>query len=207
MTVVGERLWRELQGEPCIEFTEVPKPKKGIGTAKSFGKKLEDLERIEEACAYYISEVSEVLRAQNSCATYVQVFVHTNYHSNVDKQYSNSITATMPIPTNNTFQLISEARKALHEIYKPGYRYKKVGVNLSGMIPQEYVQGNLFHQPSKLNNHKLIQTFDKLNNKYGKSTVASAMTGTRMNEWELIKKERSPRYTTQWEELLKIEAK
>ena len=207
MTVVGERLWRELRGEPCIEFTETPKPKKGIGTAKSFGKKLEDLTLIEEACAYYISEVSEVLRAQNSCATYIQVFVHTNYHSNVDKQYSNSITVTMPIPTNDTFRLISEARKALHEIYKPGYRYKKVGVNLSGIIPQEYVQGNLFHQPSKLNNRELIQIFDKLNTKYGKSTVASAMTGTRKEKWELIKKERSPRYTTQWKELPVIETK
>ncbi|MAZ73438.1 MAG: DNA polymerase V subunit UmuC [Flavobacteriaceae bacterium] len=203
MTVVGERLWRELRGESCIEFATMPKPKKAIGTAKSFGIKLPDLERIEEACAYYISEVAEVLRAQNSCATYVQVFVMTNYHSNVDKQYSNSKTVTMPIPTNDTFALIKEARKALHLIYKPGYRYKKVGVNLTGLIPQEYVQGNLF-LPSKLNDKNLIRTFDMLNNKYGKSTVASAMTGTRMGEWELIKKERSKRYTTQWRELLKI---
>ena len=60
MTVVGERLWRELRGEPCIEFTTMPKPKKAIGTAKSFGKKLTDIKLIEEACAYYISEVAEV---------------------------------------------------------------------------------------------------------------------------------------------------
>ncbi|OAB78831.1 Y-family DNA polymerase [Cochleicola gelatinilyticus] len=204
MTVVGERIWRELKGEPCIEFTTMPKPKKGIGTAKSFGKKLEDLERIEEACAYYISEVSEVLRAQKSCATYIQVFIITNYHSEVDKQYSNSRTVTLDIPTNDTFTLISEARRALHLIYKPGYRYKKVGVTLSGIIPQEYVQGNLFVKPSKLNKVELINTFDRINAKYGKSTVASAMIGTRMSEWELIKKERSPRFTTQWSELLTI---
>ncbi|WP_432410496.1 Y-family DNA polymerase [Rasiella sp. SM2506] len=203
MTVVGERLWRELQGESCIEFATMPKRKKAIGTAKSFGIKLPDLERIEEACAYYISEVAEVLRAQKSCATYVQVFVITNYHSHIDKQYSNSKTVTMPIPTNDTFALIKEARKALHLIYKPGYRYKKVGVNLTGLIPQEYVQGNLF-LPSKLHDKNLIRTFDMLNNKYGKSTVASAMIGTRVSEWELIKKERSKRMTTQWDELLTI---
>src|SRR5690606_37528480 len=150
MTVVGERTWRELRGEPCKEFVTQPPPKKGIGTAKSFGIKLPDLERIEEACAYYISEVSEILRAQKSCATYVHVFIVTNYHSNVDRQYSNKRTVTLDIPTNDTFKLISAARKALGEIYKPGYRYKKVGVDLSGIIPQDYVQGNLFHQPSKL---------------------------------------------------------
>jgi DNA polymerase V len=111
----------------------------------------------------------------------------------------------MPVPTNDTFALITEARKALYGIFKPGYRYKKVGVNLLGIIPQEYVQGNLFLS-SKLNNKALIETFDMLNNKFGKSTVASAVTGTResMKEWELIKKERSKRYTTQWSELLTI---
>ncbi len=204
MTVVGERLWREMHGESCLDFRTIPKKKKAIGTAKSFGQKLEDLGRIEEACSYYISEVAEVLRAQKSCASYVQVFVITNYHSNVDKQYSKSMLATMPIPTNNTFALITEARKALHKIYKPGYRYKKVGVNLLGIIPQEYVQGNLFETPPKTQNPNLIKVFDAINMKYGKSTVASAMIGTRINEWELIKKERSPRYTTQWGELLAI---
>jgi len=204
MTVVGERLWRELRGEPCIEFTTIPEPKKGIGTAKSFGKRLEDSSLIEEACAYYISEVSEVLRAQNSCASYVQVFVHTNYHSNIDKQYSNSCTITLPVPTNSTFLLVAEARNALRRIYKEGYRYKKVGVNLSGIIPEKYVQGNLFEEIPKISNPVLMKVFDDLNNKYGKSTVASATTGTRKKDWELIKKQRSPRYTTQWDEILKI---
>lgn len=204
MTVVGERLWRELRGESCIEFTTIPNPKKGIGTAKSFGKRLEDLDMIEEACAYYISEVSEVMRAQKSCASYVQVFVHTNYHSKIDKQYSKSCTVTLPVPTNNTFILISEARKALHGIYKKGFRYKKVGVNLSGLIPQEYVQANLFEQPPKISNPVLMKVVDNINNKYGKATVASAVTGRRKHEWELIKKQRSPYYTTQWQELLRI---
>ena len=204
MTVVGERLWRELRGEPCLEFTTVPKSKKAIGTAKSFGQKLPDLDRIEEACAYYISEVAEVLRAQKSCATYVQVFVITNFHSKIDKQYSKSKTVRMPIPTNDTFALITEARKALHYIYKPGYKYKKVGVNLTGIVPQKYIQSNLFQPPAHTNKKKLVDAFDKLNNKFGKSSVASAMIGTRIEEWELIKRERSPRYTTQWRELLEI---
>ncbi len=204
MTVVGERIWREMQGEPCIEMVGLPKPKKGIGTAKSFGIKLEDLERIEEACSYYISEVSEVLRAQKSCATFLQVFIITNYHSNVDKQYSNSRTVTLEVPTNDTFKLILAGRQALRAIYKSGYRYKKVGVNLSGIIPQEYVQGNLFYQPLKLNKEKMMETVDAINRKFGKSTVFSGLVGTRVNEWELIKKERSPRFTTQWKELLEV---
>ena len=103
MTVVGVRIWNELKGQPSIKFKTMPKPKKGIGTSKSFGKKIEDLGMIQEACSYYISEVSEVLRNQKSCATYLQVFLHTNYFSDRDKQYSNSITVTLSIPTSDTF--------------------------------------------------------------------------------------------------------
>lgn len=204
MTIVGERLWKELRGESCLEFMTVPNPKKAIGTAKSFGQKLPDLGRIEEACAYYITEVAEVLRAQKSCATYVHVALYTNYHSTIDKQYSNRMTVTMPIPTNDTFALIAYARKALHCIYKSGYRYKKVAVNLTGLIPQEHVQGNLFEQQSKITDAKIMRIVDTLNMKFGKTTVSSAMIGTRIHEWELIKRERSPRYTTQWRELLEI---
>jgi DNA polymerase V len=204
MTVVGERTWRELRGEPCNALDENPKSKKGIGTAKSFGKKLESLSLIEEACSYYISEVAELMRTQKSSASFLQVFVMTNYHSNIDKQYSNSMTITLPVPTNNTFILIKEAKKALKILYKPGYRYKKVGVCLSGIIPENYVQGNLFEQNHKIDNEKLTQTVDILNRKYGKSTVFSSAVGTRIKEWELIKEDRSPRYTTQWTELLKV---
>lgn len=203
MTVVGERTWRELRGDTAMEFITTPKKKKAIGTAKSFGKKLENLDIIEEACTYYVGEVTEVLRAQNTCASAIHIFLTTNYFSNRDQQYTNSITVTLPIPTSDTFVLITEAKKALYHIYKPGYRYKKVGVNLLGIIPQEYVQGNLFHD-QKTSKNNLAKVVDNLNSKFGKSKVCSALVGTRIKDWELIKEERSPRYTTQWKELLTI---
>ncbi|WP_121665505.1 Y-family DNA polymerase [Mesonia aquimarina] len=203
MTVVGERTWRELQGENCLTIERLPKPKKAIGTAKSFGKKLEKLAFIEEACSYYINEVSEVLRSQNCCAKYLNVFLQTNYHSERDKQYQNSITVTLEVPTDNTFILNAEGKKALHRIFKPGYRYKKVGVCLSGIIPKEYVQTNLFQQTDE--KAGLMEAFDRINQKFGKTALAPAlMDSRRIGEWELIKEERSPRYTTQWKELLEI---
>lgn len=206
MTVVGLRIWDELQGKPRLGIQEMPKPKKGIGTAKSFGRPLEDLGLIEEACAYYISEVAEVLRAQKSCANYINVFLHTNRFSLKDAQYANSITITLPVATNDTLSLIAAAKKALHQIYKPGFRYKKVGVCLLGIIPQEFVQGNLFY-PQKKNVQTLMEVFDRLNYKYGKAKVYSALCGNRKKEWQLIQEERGPRYTTRWDELAVIHTK
>jgi len=206
MTVVGLRIWDELNGRPRLGIQELPKPKKGIGTAKSFGHPLEDLSLIEEACAYYISEVAEVLRAQKSCANYINVFLHTNRFSVKDAQYANSITITLPIATNDTLSLITAAKKALYQIYKPGYRFKKVGVNLLGIIPQEFVQGNLFY-PEKKNVQALMDVFDRLNYKYGKAKVYSALCGNRKKEWQLIQEERGPRYTTRWDELAVVYTK
>ncbi len=206
MTVVGERIWRELRGEACMPIITVPKSKKMIGTAKSFGRKLENLELIEEACAYYISEVAEILRKQKSCARYLQVFLQTNYHSKRDKQYHKTYTLPLSVATNNTLLLIREAKKILYGIYKPGYCYKKVGVMLSGIIPEGQVQTNLFESPDNFTPPALMKVLDEINLKYGKATLTSGLLGSkeRQKEWELIKEERSPRYTTQWKELLKI---
>lgn len=204
MTVVGVRIWQELQAKSCLNIETQPKPKKGIATAKSFGQKLEDLERIQEACAYYVSEVCEVLRNQKSCAKYIHVFLQTNYFSKTEKQYTNGITITLPEPTNDTFIFIKAAKKALSKIYIKGYRYKRVGVHLSGIIPQQYVQKSLFYKTKNVHTPKLTEVLDMLNFKYGKMTVFSGLVGTRINEWELVKKDRSPRYTTQWNELLTI---
>ena len=205
MTVVGERLWRELNGESCIPFETLPRKKKAIGTAKSFGKKLDNLPQIEEACAYYISEVSEVMRSQKCCCTQLRIYLTTNYHSPHDLQYADKTIVTLDVPTNDTFKLITEGKKALSRIYKPGFRYKKVGVDLLGLIPEEQVQGNLF-MPEATADKRLIKVFDAINNRYGKSTVSAGLSGTTTSkkEWELIKEERSPRFTTQWDSLLEI---
>ena len=205
MTVVGLRIWNELRGESCLNIQEIPADKKAIGTAKSFGKPIEDYTLIEEACAYYISEVAEVLRHQKSCANFVQVFLQTNRFNDKDLQYSNSCVVTLPVATDNTFELIAAANKGLKAVFKSGYRYKKVGVNLLGIIPKEYVQGNLFYQP-KRNTEQLLKTFDHLNFRYGKSTLFSAQCGTRKKEWELRYQERSNRYTTRWSELLTVKS-
>ncbi|WP_026838024.1 Y-family DNA polymerase [Gillisia sp. JM1] len=206
MKIVGLRIWHELRGKSCLQINELPKTKKAIGTAKSFGKRIESFEMISEACAFYIGEVSEVLRQQNSCASFVHVFLHTNYHSKSDKQYSNGVTLTLPVPTSDTLLLTSYAHEALKNIYKAGYRYKKVGVNLSGLVPKEYVQVNLFEPEMHANKEGLWEVIDQLNFKYGKSTIQSAHAGfsESRKEWELIKAHRSSRFTTQWDELLKI---
>ncbi|WP_435414451.1 Y-family DNA polymerase [Polaribacter aestuariivivens] len=207
LTVVGERLWRELNNFPCHEMVVQVDKKKGIGTAKSFGYKLKDYGLIEEATSSYVAEVADLLRQQNSAAKYIEIFLTTNSFSNIDNQYRNKIIITLEIPTNSTIKLTQEALRGLKAIFKPGFRYKKVGVNLFGLVPDTDIQTNLFYKPQKSESPKLTEVIDALNSKFGKNKVKLATVGNREKEWALIKEHRSPRFTTQWSELLTIGAK
>ena len=204
MTVVGERLWRELNGVACLEFVVEPNPKKGIGTAKSFGFKLSDYSLIEEACSSYVSEVADLLRQQQSAASMIEVSLQTNKHSGIDKQYRNKIEIILDSPTDSTVKLTKEALKGLKKIYWPGYRYKKVGVNLSQLVKRTEIQSELFANPHKIESDSITEVMDTLNNKFGKNKVKLANLGNRAKQWSLIKEHCSPRYTTQWAELLTI---
>lgn len=204
LTVVGERLWRELNNETCLNLITLPDAKQGIGTAKSFGKKLTDYSLIEEACSYYVAEVADLLRQQNSSASQIEVSIQTNYQSAQDHQYQNKILITLDSPSNSTIKLTKETLKGLKQIYKPGYRYKKVGVNLLHLVPDNEIQTNLFEIKSKSESKEITDVIDALNNKFGKNKVKVATVGNREKEWALIKEHRSPRFTTQWNELLTI---
>lgn len=204
MTVIGERLWRELNNIPCLEMVPSPDAKKGIGTAKSFGTKLTDYNLIEEACSYYVSEVADLLRQQKSAANKLEVSLQTNYHSNTDKQYHNKIVITLDSPTNSTIKLTKEALIGLKQIFKPGFKYKKVGVNLFHLVPEHQIQMSLFTEYRKIESKAITNVIDTLNSKYGKNKVKIATVGSREKQWALIKEHRSPRYTTQWDELLTI---
>lgn len=59
MTVVGERTWLELNGEPCIELELVPPQKKQICTSRSFGKPQTDIEGLKEAVSTYAAMCAE----------------------------------------------------------------------------------------------------------------------------------------------------
>ena len=204
MTVIGERLWRELNNIPCLKLETEPNAKKGIGTAKSFGFKLRDYTLIEEACSYYVAEVADLLRQQNSLASQIEISLQTNQHSAVDEQYRNKIIINLDTPTDSTIKLTKEAIIGLKQIFKPGYRYKKVGVNLTQLVHQYEVQTNLFENAHKSENDTITTVIDNLNGKFGKNKLKVATVGNRNKEWALIKEHRSPRYTTQWSELMTI---
>ncbi len=202
LSVVGERLLRELKGHSCIDLEDI-QPRKNIMSSKSFGTLLTKKEPMEEALANYAARACEKLRQQNSRAQAVYVFVQTNGFRETDKQYSNALTCTLTIPTSDTRIIIEAAKFCLNRIYKQGYRYKKTGIMLLDLIPASLEQKHLFvdfdHRPGD----HLMDLVDRINKDHGPDTLFFGAQGV-TREWKMRCGLRSPRYTTQWDELLMV---
>lgn len=202
LSVVGERLVRELRGHSCIDLEDV-QPRKNILSSKSFGNLLTEKEPMAEALANYAARACEKLRKQNSRAQGVHVFIQTNGFRETDRQYSNAITCTLTVPTSDTRLIIETAKSCLNRIYKPGYRYKKIGVMLLDLIPASLEQKHLFADSDPRPSDHLMGVVDRINRDHGPDTVFFGAQGVN-REWKMRCGSRSPRYTTQWDELLRV---
>ena len=203
MTVVGHRLVWELRGISCLPLDMVVPPKKGIMCSRSFGKPVTKLEGLKEALSTYTTRAAEKLRAQNSLAGLIMVYVTTNPFNDTP-YYSNAVTFSLPFPSANTAVLIRHAQQILERIYKEGYSYKKTGVFLSGIVPDDQVQRDLFAAEPDLEREKnLFRAVDAINYQFGSDTIQYASSGL-AKPWRMKQAYRSPRFTTRWEEILKV---
>ncbi|MEK6482017.1 Y-family DNA polymerase [Catalinimonas sp. 4WD22] len=206
MTVVGQRLYLELKGFSCMPLELVSKPKKNISATRSFRTPISKLDILKEAIAMFVTRAAEKLRKQHSCANVIMVFIRTDIFKKDAPQYGNSQSVALPVPTNNTFELIKYALRALEYIYRLGYDYKKVGIMLSGIVPETQQQTGMYDQANRSRTRKVMQVMDEINSKLGKFTVRSAAMGDG-SSGATVQKRLSKRYTTQWSDIIEVNAK
>ena len=204
MTVMGLATVFELRGTPSINLEEVTPHKKEIVSSCSFGRPVETLEELEEAVATYVTTAAEKLRKQKCLASLIQVFVATNRFRPKEPQYSNAYMFELPEATDSTAEFISHAHENLKKIFREGYRYKKAGVMLSGIVEQGKYQLNLFTESYfHSRNRKLTHIIDNINEKWGSNTLHYAATGIK-KPWMMKRMHKSPHFTTQWDQILVV---
>jgi len=199
--VVMERTCNELRGISCLELEEVSAPRKEIVSSKSFGTMVITLDELREAVSTYIARAAEKLRGQKSVCAAINVFVQTNAFREQDPQYNNGCTIPLPEPTDDNRILASFALRGLDAIYREGYLYKKAGVMLLDLSPNNIVQHSFFDDPeAKAKSKKIVDTLDNLNNRYGRDTLklSSARTSA---AWSMRAGNKTPCYTARRDEL------
>ncbi|WP_428663270.1 Y-family DNA polymerase [Runella sp.] len=204
LKIVGLRMVRELRGEVCYGLDLEPHPKKGICVSRSFQHTVTDLLPIQEAVATFASRCGEKLRKQKSVANLLHLFLFTNPHREQDPQYFGSKVLQFPIATNSSFDLVEMALRALKLLFKEGYRYKKAGIMVSGIVPENNIQTTLFDlgESKRIKDHRVFKAVDALNRKLGRDKIRIATQGSGLTTHQAF---RSPCYTTRWEDLLVID--
>ncbi len=203
MGIVGARMVMELRGIPCLSLELCPPAKKEVACTRSFGKPISTFQEMRQSVITYTARAAEKVRAQHSVAGILNVFILTNPFKLDEPQYYNSQLVKLPIPTASTPELTSYAVKALEAIFRPGYRYKKSGVVLSALQPDQAVQATFFDQRNRSTENRLMNTVDKINRQMGRDTIQYAACGLKPG-WHLRADFRSRRYTTRWEELPEV---
>jgi len=201
--IMGVRLIKELRGETAKDMQEELVTKKMIATTRMFGSPVKDINDIKEAVATYTSRAAEKLRRQYSAASIVSVFVvKKEQDHSLGFNRGGTITTHMTLPnaTCMTQELIKPAVALVDELYEEGHYYKKAGVMLSGITPDNSIQGNLFLPEAKNCERKLMEMIDNINFSQRDDVLKFAASGTK-KDWKMRQELRSGRYTTRWEEL------
>ena len=174
-----------------------------------------DMESLCTHVSNCAARCAEKLRAQQTVASMVGVFINTNRFREDLGQYWNFNEVRLLTPSNATVTIVQAAKEALKHIYRQGYHYKKAGVVVMDIRNESPIQHDLFgitpEQYLKL--HRIDEAIDRINRIHGTETVvlgAQQYTRERGNGKadvfaNAIKHDfRSPNPTTRWSDLMKL---
>lgn len=166
------RTWQELNGIDAVPNEEMAK-KKSICTSRSFNGMVTDFDTLKTHVSNYAARCAEKLRAQDTVASIIGVFLHTNLFREDLPQYWNFQEKRLTVPTNSTIDICKAATEVLKSIYVKGYHYKKAGVIVMGIGPNSPMQLDLFdynaEQFQKMK--RLDAVIDRINKVNGTETI------------------------------------
>ena len=201
--VLGAKTVMELRGIPCIQLDTEEAKRKSCCVSRSFGKKVESLEKLKESITTHCLNAAEKIRNDKQTTRSITVFIRTSPFDKNRKYYSNSLTIDLPIATNNSLELVKTAIEALKRIYKYGYFYQKAGVILSKLNEAGEKELNLLTPILEKKSQKLMKAMDLTNSKYGRNVISVAQAGIN-NSWKMRREHSSKIDTASFDSLPKI---
>ena len=120
------------------------------------------------------------------------------------EQYRNGFSLQLPVASSSNNEIVKAALRALREIYRPEFQYKRAGVFVSNIVPEGEQQYQLFDHINRDKQQQLMSAIDKINHSMGRNTVQLAVQGGEAQSWQGKCELVSNRYTTRWDEMLQV---
>ncbi len=207
MGVRGEQMVRELNGETCFRLGQLDAKPKSIARTRTFGEDTNQFHVLESAVANFVAQASYRLRDSGQLAQRAGLFMMTNRHKPGFKSWSKEI--RFNTPTADTGELIGAVISTMADLYEPSQSYHRAGIWLYDFVSADFLQVDLLGSVNVTAHVKAtqrMQSLDLLNKRFGRGTVRFAAEDL-SKKWEPQRKLRSPRYTTDWNELPKVRFK
>lgn len=200
-SIVEWRLQKDLQGISKIPLGEVSS-KKMISTTRSFEYTYTDIDHIKERVSTFATSCAQKLRVQKSSCHMLIVQLSSDRHQKKLEQYRGSRTVVFSYPTDSTLTISSAAIEAVKTLFKSGIKYKRAGVIVTGLVPNDNFQLNLFSSENP--KHKPLMTaIDKLNSKF-KSDKIKLGNQDLKRTWKMRQERLSPKFTTNIDQIITV---
>lgn len=201
MGIVGIRLKYELEGQSVLEL-EQPKDKKSIAVTRSFDGNISTFDQMKERVSTFATICAEKLRHQNSCCHSIILYLRKDQYKVQSQRYNFYKTETLPFASNSNITLSGVAVKMLREIFEEGEIYKKAGIIVTQIIPQDQKQLHLFEEENP-KHQKLMQVIDSYHKKIGERKIRLGNQDLQRT-WKMKQNYLSPKYTTDIKDIFKV---
>jgi DNA polymerase V len=195
-SIVMARTVMELQGISCLDIDKVPSAKQQIISSRTFGKRINELQLLQEVITVYTTRAHRKLRADGSVCGIITVFIHTNRFREQDPQYYKSHSISIANATDDVFILAQAARTAITHIYRKGFDFQKAGVILSSLSPKGAKTQSLFDADPIDDSKKqaLMSALEDITARFGKESLGLGTSALSGQKWEMLRGNCSPDY-------------
>lgn len=194
-----ERVANELKGITCHQERDYEASPDSVSCSRCFGEPVTTALGIVESIASFTAQAATKLRKHKLLAAGCNIYVQ---EAPLGEFFGRTV--VFPRPTDATNEMLTEISKVSAALFVEGRRYRKAGVIFMGLEKAGAMRHpDLFAPVETLRSSSLYEAIDKLNLKYGKSSIRSASQGlvTGKASWTMKREKLSPRSTTSWKEL------
>ena len=179
--ITGERTWRELHGERCIELDHVDRRlQDSVSESRTFPVDIDDFDYLRSRIAMYCGHVARRLRIMEGQCEEITVWLATNrFH--LERGYAApTATTRFDIPVSDSAVITSAGIMLLEHIYDPASCYKRAGVVLNRITPARTLSPTLFEElevqrEAALKSRRLMKAIDNVNKTAGQQTLRLAV--------------------------------
>ncbi len=201
MGVHGRQLVAELSGQSCHPLETFGRVRQSVMHGRMFGQDTNQFSVVESAIASLTARAAWRLRREELLAKSAVIALSTNHHK---PGYQRSgRTVSFQTPTADTGSIASALVDATELIFNPNASYHRVNILLHELVSQKSLQADLFSDVDLADSQAALdrlKALDTINRRYGKRTMHYAAEDL-SQAWEPKHRLRSPRYTTNWQEL------